>query len=32
MIAMHNEQTVREAAQSLAGRVAHHLTKLRTAG
>ena len=29
MIAMHNEQTVREAAQSLAGRVAHHLSKLR---
>jgi len=29
MIASHNEQTVREAAQSLAGRVAHHLTELR---
>ncbi len=29
MIALHNQQTVREAAQSLAGRVAHHLSKLR---
>lgn len=29
MIALHNEQTVREAAQSLAERVDHHLTKLR---
>lgn len=29
MIAMHNEQTVREAALSLAERVDHHLTRLR---